>query len=127
MLSAPFSGRTVGLTVFTLYIAYATTTVNEIRCFGQDAEQSPGQLLEEQQLVQMSLLLKGPPGGTILICHFKRTRKHCNGEGGGLQTIKNDPATIARHVSHGDCSSPVDACPNHCKCGDVKEGTIERP
>ena len=31
------------------------------QCFGQDACQSPAQLLEEQQLVQMSLLLMAPP------------------------------------------------------------------
>jgi len=113
------------------------------QCFGQsqDAENDASQLLEEQQLVQMSLLLTAPqisvgvpvsfllkgPGGrqdTTLICHFKETRKHCGGTGGGLRTIKSDPATIARHESHGDCSSPVDDCIGHCKCDTVPEGTI---
>ena len=46
------------------------------QCFGQDACLSPAQLVEEQQLVQMSLLQKGPPEGKgpgcIQCCGKKR-------------------------------------------------------
>ena len=80
---------------------------------------------------------------TLTICHFKNILKHCSdGEegfvGGGVRTIDNDPAVIARHVAHGDCFEEGDdfisnpdgdpiTCGNHCiatrfplaRCGPV--------
>ena len=49
------------------------------------------------------------PAGTVDICHFKNILKHCvrpdDGVaiGGGVRTINDDLATIARHEAHGDC------------------------
>ena len=113
------------------------------QCFGQDAEQSPAQLLEEQQLVQMSLLLTAPPtivavpvsnllqrGGPpkVEICHFKKFRKHCvktDGTivGGGVRTIKDDGVALQRHLAEGtgDCLAfDTTVCGGHCVClGDL--------
>ena len=103
------------------------------QCLGQsqDAEQSPAQLPEEQQLVEMALLLTAPPTiasvpvsnlllappAKITICHFKRIRKHCEGEGGGRRTIRHTQKSTDQHNAHGDCSGSdvVDSWPLHMR------------
>ena len=129
------------------------------QCLGQsqDAEQLPAQLLEEQQLVQMSLLMMAPPtivavpvsnllqkpdrgpkpdqGPKVDICHFKQTRKHCDGLGGGEITVVFESKSYFRHLDHGDCTEgnydpAPDDCPNHCVAlGDLplcKDGGLQQ-
>ena len=62
------------------------------------------------------------PTGTILICHFKATIKHCIDEGGGgsLRTIKI--SQIQHHIDEdtGDCAGEEflieNLCTGHCGC-----------
>ena len=113
------------------------------QCFGQDAEQSPGQLLEEEQLVQMSLLLMAPPTfvavpvlmappDMVTIFHFKTRRKHCPDDSGGFLgggEITINRKQLQKHLAHGDCTednydpAPAD-CDHHCVANSITGGPL---
>ena len=121
-----------GLISLAVVVAFFVTIP---QCLGQsqDAEKDASQLLEEQQLVQMSLLapptivavpvsnlLMAPPT-RIQICHFKNIRKHCDGKGGGLRMINFTQKAVDQHNEHGDCSVPdieTSCDPGHCECAE---------
>ncbi len=94
------------------------------QCLGQDAEQSPAQLLTEQQLVQMlNLLMVQRPENTILICHIPFGPPQDPDEGFTLM-LRADSPSLKGHCKHGDCTNfALTGVSNNCTCGG-DDGTL---
>jgi len=80
---------------------------------GQDADQSPAQLLEEQQLVQMFHMVMAQGRPDMKICHV-------NIRDQGVILLVNDK-TLDIHLSHGDCKegeyvADPDEVGDRCDC-----------
>jgi len=99
-----------GLISLAIVVAFFVTIP---QCLGQDACQSPTQLLEEQQLVQMfHLVMAQQPD--MKICHV--TPRSPNQ---GVILLVNDRNLIV-HLNHGDCENysavTVDEPGRSCSC-----------
>jgi len=70
------------------------------QCLGQDADQSPAQLLTEQQLVQMFHLAM-VQANTVEICHMTAGADPAEGDG---FMITIPLGAVAGHCRHGDCT-----------------------
>jgi len=101
--------RLVSLAVFVAFLVAIP------QCFGQDDGQSPAQLLEQQQLVQMFHLVMVQRSETG-ICHIT-SRGTFPAE--GVILFVNDTARI-QHLNHGDCAdydaATVDESGRSCAC-----------